>query len=301
MNIIPHVQLPLELIQQILTVAASSSRRSALDLCLVSSWVRDIAIRCLLHTVVIRNHHDHELFGQFVLRAPTELFISGLPPAHYVETLWVAAVAPHIIHTYNACPNIRHLALVDGALQWLLNASLSSSAFPLSQEASGRTLELHLTLFIVSSDWRTRHSTIWHKAKTSHLLNNITRVRFPDYGIHNGFTVRDLEPFPNLTHLAISIFGWEIFEDRVRLVLNSQTLKMFVMVMTASRLEEEHMSNVVTYVSLVRASDTRLYLAESLFRGIDIQPEWENDMRSGQSIWDRAAEYTKVTIDARGW
>ncbi|KAF7981812.1 hypothetical protein HWV62_31925 [Athelia sp. TMB] len=253
-----------------------------------------------MHTVVIRNHWDHERFLGLIRNAPPEPPTSSPPLAHSVENIWIAAVAPQVVYTYNACQNIRHIALVYDALQWLLDASSPrahqrNSRFALSEEARARTQELHLTLL--------RPRMTWPKVHSFPTLKNVTRLRFADYGVYNGFIARDnLQPFPNLTHLAIETYGWDAarFEDRARPVLSSQTLRMFVLVITTSRLQlEGNVPSLVTYVRRVREADTRLYLAESVYMGMDIQPEWEDDMRSGRSIWDRAVEYTKLHVDAR--
>ncbi|KZP21959.1 hypothetical protein FIBSPDRAFT_495456 [Athelia psychrophila] len=297
-------QIPPELLINIIYLAASSSRHSALDLCLVSSWARDIAIRCLLDTVVIRNHLEHQLFWKFLIKSPTQTSTSNIPFAHSVRNLWVTAVSPHVVRTYAACESVQHLALSDGSLSWLLNASVMGrdplalhGHLDLSEQERTRRDDMHLTLFIIGFLWRNRQTIIWDSTKTFPLLRNITRLRFANYGFRDGITVHDIDPFPNLTHLAIASYGSVSFEDFASQILAVKSIQMFVLVMTTSRIDQEDVPRLMAYARQIRKSDSRLYLAQSIWRGMDIQPEWEDDMRRGRNIWDRAVEYTELHVD----
>jgi len=48
------------------------------------------------------------------------------------------------------------------------------------------------------------------------------------------------------------------------------------------------------FLAATRKVDSRLYFVESHCQGVDIQSEWEVEMRGGESIWEKAIRYTRA-------
>jgi hypothetical protein len=50
---------------------------------------------------------------------------------------------------------------------------------------------------------------------------------------------------------------------------------------------------VEEWVVRIRYMDPRIYLLKSLCGGAGVQEQWEEEMRGGESIWDKAIRYTR--------
>jgi hypothetical protein len=72
--------------------------------------------------------------------------------------------------------------------------------------------------------------------------------------------------------------------------LKLQSLDMFVVAGVRKPLQQAHWKRLQDWVRTKRKRDIRVFFVE--IPAMDIQVEWEEEMRGGESIWDRAFRYT---------
>ncbi|KIM77931.1 hypothetical protein PILCRDRAFT_824920 [Piloderma croceum F 1598] len=291
----PFANLPPELVQHIFSLASAASRNSGLNICLVASWARHIALPHLLHTVVIKDHlanaqFRHNLQGQSPYD-PSPGFLA--PPLIY--NVWMEAVSDRIISLFNACDNIQHLALADEAFLWLIHASspiATVGAFnsTISQSAVARPQDLHLTIISAGRRWTHPEYMYGDVTMRSPLLSKITRIYLADMDVLPTFS--EIEIFTRLTHLAVPFYDWFDHGKFLRTLLLVELLEMLVVVIITGDVVKDDRAQIESQVAEIRKTDGRIYLAESLYRGVGIQKQWEEEMRGGKSIWDKAVRYT---------
>jgi hypothetical protein len=69
-----------------------------------------------------------------------------------------------------------------------------------------------------------------------------------------------------------------------------QSLKMLVVAVLVDLITEVDRVEIEKWLREVRQADQRLYMVERHSR--DFRDEWENEMRGGETVWDRAIRYT---------
>ena len=115
----PFNRLPIELVHHILRMAAASSRRSSLDICLVSSWARRIARPHLFHTIVITDTIAlDKCLGCIVNHMPN----SNLTVVHTITIICLAYCGPALMSPIwlwdpaasTGCCVVRRLARLQG-------------------------------------------------------------------------------------------------------------------------------------------------------------------------------------------
>jgi hypothetical protein len=205
------------------------------------------------------------------------------------------AVSDRIISFFNACDNIEHLALTDEAFLWLIHSSSPRSTADrynnkISQRALARDQGLHLTIISAGANWAQRKYISNDVTQRSPLLSKITHLRLAD--IASQPTDSDVDHFTHLSHLAVPFYEWLQHGPRLRTLLNLQSLQMLVVVIVTSLVTEGDRTQMEELVVDIRKIDSRIYLVESVDRGVDIQEQWEEEMRGGESIWDQAIRYT---------
>ena len=72
--------------------------------------------------------------------------------------------------------------------------------------------------------------------------------------------------------------------------LKLRSLEMFVVAGVRKPLQHAHWKRLEEWVREKRRVDKRVFFVE--VPAMDIQAEWEEEMRGGESIWDRAFRYT---------
>lgn len=118
-----YLALPPELIFYIVELA-STHRRTAVALCLVSSWVRSAILPYMYKTVVI--HAGHTL-TPFTYDSEVEVAYSvrGLPsPLRYIQSLWLDVQHDFAPSSLDACPQLRQLALPLDASETICRSHL---------------------------------------------------------------------------------------------------------------------------------------------------------------------------------
>lgn len=290
----PFTRLPMELVQHIFNLASAASRLSCLRLSLVASWARHIALPHLLHTVVIKDHLANAQFRHNFHGPPYKPASPNFRAPPLVRNVWMEAASDRIISFFNACDNIEHLALTDEASLWLIHASspnvVNQFHHTISRRAMARDQDLHLTIISASGDWTHRVYISDDISRRSPLLAKITHIRLADiasYPLHS-----DVEHFTRLSHLALPFYNLLQHGSRMRSLLTLESLKMLVVVIITGSVHDDDRTQMENLVVDIRKTDSRIYLVESYDRGIEIQEQWEEEMRGGESIWDQAARYT---------
>lgn len=144
----PFIRLPPELVHYIFNLAAASSIAALiLNICLVSSWARHIALPHLFHTVILRNYVFSSLFEQVLLHHPYNSIGSVAP---FVKNIWVEPNASYsfdFIPIYEACDNLTHLVWDYHVLRGYLCITQTSydGETRLSDRAFNFTHDLHMT------------------------------------------------------------------------------------------------------------------------------------------------------------
>jgi len=165
---------------------------------------------------------------------------------------------------------------------------------PRSRMISGLALddnrELHLTMLGATSfSWAFRE--FWHPdiTRRSPLYDRITHIRVETV---NSFKTRHkLHNFRRLSHLSVPYYNSSQHEAKhLDDFLELRSLEMFVVAGVRKPLQQAHWERLQEWVRVKRQTDKRVFLVE--VPAMDIQAEWEMEMRGGESIWDRAFRYT---------
>lgn len=293
----PFIRLPIELVEIIFVAAAEASRHTCLDLCLVSSWARQIALPHLFHTIVAR---DHDMkFHKFLADPPYTPFNSTITAAPLVKNVWMPldddGTIDLVLDLFQNCHNIVHLALTEYCFYELVcstysNALISSRIRKISSPAIEDNRDLHLTMLGTTSfDWMLQYLHHLNASFRSPLYNRITHVRVETVNVYT--TRRKISHFSRLSHLSVPYYNPTYHAaNYLDYFLELESLDMFVVAGVRKPLQQSHWKKLQEWVRAKRRKDKRVFFVE--VPAMDIQVEWEEEMRGGESIWDRAARYT---------
>ena len=285
-------RLPAELMHDVFNLAAKLSRHTRLDLCLVASWVRHIALPHLFRTVVVKNSFSNSRFSKFITDPSC---IPNFRAASFVNNLWTQHSRDLVLVAIEACDSIRHLALNTAHLRWLVRSTTpgtvaASVSNGISPPALARLRDLHLTVLDAQS--LNLASTEHHNddiTRKSPIFDKITRMRLTAI---NEYEMREsLDHFSRLSHFCVPYYDSRRHKTMyLESFLELQSLQMLVIAVflygpMGPREALKH------WVWTARKTDSRIYLVEC--QSASIQDEWEQEMRGGESIWERAVRYTK--------
>lgn len=285
----PFTRLPLELVYRILGLAAAASRRSNLDICLVASWARHIALPHLFHAVVIKNKASNSQLNKFLLRPPYSPYNSSLRVAPFVTSIWMECIhdLDCIIPVYESCHNLTHIALYPLLFFRLLhlttpNFKEHAPEMKISGHVFDHSHDMGLTL-LAPMDSR---ASLFARSPLFHRITHIRLATIKGYD-----TQQSLELFRRLSHLSVPYQGVARHQPiALRGFLKLESLQMLVIAIIKENVREADREELEKWVKEVRKTDCRVYLVER--PTVDIQAEWEDEMRSGRSIWERAIRYT---------
>jgi hypothetical protein len=289
--------LPPELVHYIFDLAAASSRHSSLNICLVSSWAHHIALPYLFHTVILRTFAFSKLFER-LLHHPYNSIGSVAP---FVKNIWIESHATYswdFIPIYEACDSVTHLAwnyhVLRGYLRLTQPSSYDDGETRLSDRAFNFTHDLHMT-FIGK-----QYSIKPLSDRISTLFHRVTHIRLATLGF--GYTIANTSYFDRLSHLSVPFCNrdpvpFESDTERRRpsdlqhlLDPTRKSLKMLVVVIVKDVVQGVDREELEEWVRGVRKTDRRLYVLEG--HSLHFRDEWEEEMRGGESIWERAIRYT---------
>jgi len=284
----PFARLPVELVGHILGFAAAASRHSSLDICLVTSWSRRIALPYLFHSVVIGNGESYTQFKKY-LYPPSDFHV-----APFVHNLWLEGTyhdSRCILPIYESCSNVAHLALTVDLFNWLLHLTTPGMAEISDGVQCSPSHDLQVTflssmLGVIGSG---------PSGDTSPIYKRVTHICLTNTSV----VERHIDSFIRLSHISMPCRG---MSDRSRTYLQRflglKTLKMLVVVILGDVVREKDRKELKGWVREVRQTDSRVFIIER--HSLRIRDDWEKEMRGGESIWNRAIRYTtKLEANAR--
>ncbi|KII86982.1 hypothetical protein PLICRDRAFT_43682 [Plicaturopsis crispa FD-325 SS-3] len=283
-----HAPLPPELISLILDIAAASSRSTALALCLVSSWTRKLARPYLLEAAILSTQRQTKAFGNLVVHAEG-----------------AAESRAMVRHMWSSLDFGMELAF--GHLPALADVAINASHLFYSAYAEGpcdvpipSTRDLRLTLLPAK---RTTFSLDRLKAlehTNCALLGRTTHLSYAMFADNMGISevllpaVELLPRFPRLTHLAMALptapCPWHsVFETFCTDALTFPSLEVLVLVLTASA-RASYPDEDMAFLASLRERFPRVCIVDVDDSLGDVSAEaWMEEVRTGNSIWERAA------------
>ncbi|KAF8885630.1 hypothetical protein BD779DRAFT_1673589 [Infundibulicybe gibba] len=252
------VDLPVELVREILLYVAQTSTSSCRTLCEVSTWARKLALP-ILYTTVSLNHLTLEPFARVV--TSSSLVYPSSPtfcPADAVRHIWVSPtmfVPLRIIIRH--CKNATHFAFNRIGLSALSAAIDPSVAIFRETQARLRSVRFGLPIDL-------EYSLV------------ISHIR-------------------GLTHLATPSEGaTERKLNNICEIITRSSIEVFVLVMTREQIDEGQRQQIDDWVYRAQMRDARIHAVMPLFD--DIRREWDVEIQGGVTIWERAVEYTRLLM-----
>jgi hypothetical protein len=283
----PFIRLPTELVHYVLQLAAASSRSCSLNVCLVASWARQVALPYLFHTILIDNARTYNKFERYVVDPPYTPVNTNFLARSFVNGLWMQGIhRAEILAIFEACDNIAHLALSDADFSTLFYQSVGLYALKgLSHRAMARNQGIHLTLLDTSfCPWV--HG--YYGSGPTPIFDSVTHIRLRSIGYYKASI--GLDHFSRLSHLSVPYcLGGHHKAKDLQHFLDLESLKILVITVATDVIKKGRWKRLEKWVRKTRETDGRVYLVE---RGPIFRDEWELEIRSGDSIWDRALRYT---------
>ncbi|PPQ84614.1 hypothetical protein CVT25_015711 [Psilocybe cyanescens] len=286
------MDFPPELINEIFHYGCILSTSFSLALCQISSWTRRLALPYLYSTAVIKKHANTRSLSL----ALTPKFTPICPPSpHFapkdsVESLWVEAVSNTIVTIFRSCPNIRNIALPPDNVLWLAYASSqgnqSYTFLPINPSDKPN---LHLLLTEAYDESILTQFPYANIALNNPFFDRITHLRIGKLGRYSALV--DIAQYENLTHIAIPYHlpQKQSLSDLPELFTFPSVMLLVVVILTdllsAAKCEE-----AIAWVRNIRVSNPKVYAVTSQYH--NLQAEWEEEVRRGVSIWDKAERFT---------
>ncbi|KII83417.1 hypothetical protein PLICRDRAFT_180495 [Plicaturopsis crispa FD-325 SS-3] len=271
--------LPTELVLRIFDLAASSSKASALALCLVASWVRADALRHLLAAVTIHNDRQLQAFTD-VMSASSQ----RIDPAA-VQHVWLALPSPACALVARLT-HLTHLAITVPSLFHTVH----------DEQLFGSDGALHITVLPTQFDrcWfdLTAKRAAMPEDERSRVFERLTHLHTPSA------TPRLVRAFPGLTHLAmplpVPLPAVGHVGGTCGVALASPVLRVLVLVVSPATLATCERKDIAGWVRKYREEDPRVYVLESDPK--DLEAEWMEEVKGGDSVWDRAVRQTQAWV-----
>ena len=271
-------RLPVELVNIIFALAAQSSRHTCLDLCLVASWARQIALPHLFRTLVAKDHGVR--FQKYLADPPYVPVSTTINAASLVKNVWMPlednGTTNSVLDVFENCHNITHMALTIHCFYKLIRAT-SPVEMPRKRVVSGPALDhsrdLHLTMLGTTSfNWAFRE--YWQPiiSDRSPLYDRITHIRVETANSYQ--TRHKLHHFSRLSHLSVPYYNsMQHIAKQLDHFLQLRSLKMFVVAGVRKPLQLAHWRRLEKWVLTKRRRDKRVFFVE--VPAMDIQAEWE--------------------------
>jgi hypothetical protein len=288
--------LPVELVNIIFTFAAES-RHTCLDLCLVSSWARHIALPHLFRTLVAKD--DGPKFVTYFEDPSYVPFGTNINPASLVKNVWMPLedyVGFPIVIIFENCPNITHMALTVSC--FFMAICLTTPGYIVTpgllglSKVPGTGRDLHLTILGATSfRWVMRQYWNPQVSSRSSLFDQITHIRVETIISFKRWEHYGLRHFSRLSHLSLPYYdSMQHDPNHLDTFLKLQSLQMLVIAGVQKPSQRGHWKRLEAWVRSRRKMNKMVFFVE--IPAVDIQVEWEEEMSGGESIWDRAVRYT---------
>jgi hypothetical protein len=248
--------------------------------------------------MVIQDIISYSKFEQYIANPPYLPASFTCPPASVVNGVWMEddgrGQYDQILTVMEACDNITHLALQTGFFHRLVRSSSPRVDLRMGEKIeSGRALarnrDLHLTILGAehsSFSWALRMYYDDDDMNRSPIFNAITHIRLTAICTYKP-NIR-LDHFSRLSHFSVPYYDDSYHDARqLQPLLELESLRMLVISVN----KVVQWKGLEKWVRKTREADDRVYLVERL--SVFLRDEWENEMRGGESIWERAIQFTK--------
>jgi hypothetical protein len=228
-------------------------------------------------------------------------FNTNINAVSLVENVWMPleeyGTTNSVLDVFETCHNIAHMALTMHCFYKLIRAISSLLALEhvkrrLSDPVLDSHRDLHLTMLGATSfNWAFRE--FWHSSASimSPLFDRITHIRVETVNSYKIPQRQKLPNFSRLSHLSVPYYNsMQHIAKHLDDFLKLRSLEMFVVAGVKKPLQQAHWRRLEEWVRAKRQRDKRVFFVE--IPAMDIQAEWEKEMRGGESIWDRASRYT---------
>jgi hypothetical protein len=197
-----------------------------------------------------------------------------------------------------ACANVTHLALGSRCISRLF---LRSSPGEDTGKIISGSQDLHLTV-LDNPDTYDVLGPLYRDTdfkRKSPIFDQITHIRIT-VTLHGPLLLKRLELFGRLSHVSVPYyFGGQHYIKNLHGFLRLRALTMLVVTMSDGVARKGYWKKLERWVREVRETDGRVYLVDGCRPG-GCREEWEDEVRGGESIWDRAVRYTDAWERASG-
>lgn len=281
--------LPPELVEQVLSRGCTISTQLCLSLCLVSSWTRRLALTYLYSTVTLDTQSSISMFHRAI--AKSESPSSRIPPARlYVRGLWIKPISNIVVDIFSACENLECISVHEENLLWLIRAPLGQNANSKRalwlEEAPASDKSLHLWVARGRSHkWSLYPMDTITTTLPSPFLSTITHLRLD---CSTGYNVlKNIKRLVRLAYLAV-VYDGSPSQDLQTLVQALRTAPVqdirCVLILMVDVLTPSKRAETLSWVAGLDISQ-RIHVSPS--RSDNLRAEWEEEMRTGMSIWRR--------------
>jgi hypothetical protein len=293
--------LPNELVHHILKIAlaSDSSTQTCLLLCLVSSWTRSLALPYLCSTVVINGD------PQPLVDGTTFDFKWNLYPQvrkGLVRNLWCPSrkdSASVIVEFIRACPRIVNLSISGEIFRMIIKKMVCGPMITFSDKDDDN---IDVAFFnrsresIFGGITCTPRQIHFHPdSRKDHFHSLILFMSVQSSSIRD-WTMFAAPFLSEITHVFLSriVYTSQNFHQLSDLqpILHLPTLKMFVLAIAMDRDTRDARSSAETWVRDSRLHTSKLFLLPYETDMDAVRIQWEEDVRGGGSIWERAVQYT---------
>lgn len=283
-----ELRLPIELIIEIVEIALLSCKKNnfKLNFCLVSSWMREVAMPFIYSTIILENSRYPSVM------TPARMFMFIGPhhlsnPIQHIRHLWVEHAATGRNIWLNGCSQLNQLAM-DLDCHESICISDYCKLNPTSPDRSPCR-----SFTVIGQTHPSRWAPITQSERGLAFLRGLTHLRLLNMCLSPYIP---LEHTPNLTHLCIPFFDLRATErmecSGLDVILQFQNLKMVVLTLNRGywRFAEVPFNE---WARMAMEKDERLYTVVSRREDAtrdwdDARKDWESEARGEESIWDRA-------------
>ena len=284
--------LPAEIVDHIFRYACILSTSFCLTLCQSSSWTRKLAIPYLYSTIVVTKIRNAMILPQALGRTLVSNPIPNFQPKAHVRNIWIDPMSNLTLQIFRTCDALQNLALTEGNLHWIIHAS-SPGAPRLSflpQRTVTRKHDLRL-LLIDAKHYYWPQAVLASSAHPSPFFEKVTHLRIGTIGPYS--THLNIAHFPRISHIAVPFHRPQEHNlDELLQLFDLTSVMVLVVVILTDRLSESECQECLRWIVARRRLTSRPVYGV-LSRSQDLRKEWEEEVRNGTNIWDRAVLYTE--------
>ncbi|KAJ7653283.1 hypothetical protein DFH06DRAFT_530660 [Mycena polygramma] len=283
--------LPYDVVECILVHTAVLAPSAAANLCLVASWVRNIAIPQLFHTVVLDSYSKHIAFIEgHRLATPQPVHGSAAPATlvlgQYVRHLFVDSNGADMHAMYGLCPRLHSLAIPASRL--IAFSTSSPRVFPRLRR-----------LTVLTSGPSSVAPALWTNDACVRPYTSLTHLQFRVLPTNP----LPLDAMPLLSHLAQPLP--QLAEESGEyddLVQRCPALCMLVLTHASPDAETERLRSIAR---AFRAHNPRVYICPALpvvapewphQVDANASDDWRREVDAGDDVWARASRFRATEL-----